>query len=46
MALDEESGVVVAQCGSYKSSYVDTRILNPFETGETNSNPGSGVMDE
>jgi hypothetical protein len=34
MALDEQSGVIVAQGGSWRSSYDDTWILNPYEADD------------
>jgi hypothetical protein len=44
MALDRESGVVVAQGGSYKNSYDDTWILNPYEEKEDNSGANAGAI--
>jgi hypothetical protein len=44
MAFDEQSGVVVAQGGSYKSSYIDTWILNPYEKEGENGSSTAGII--
>ena len=43
-AYDIESGVVVAQGGSYKNSYVDTWILNPHAEEEDDGNNIGAVI--
>ncbi|MGA1820295.1 MAG: kelch repeat-containing protein [Thermoplasmatota archaeon] len=44
MALDEESGVIVAQGGSGASSFHDTWLLNPYEKEEDGNGFPAGIV--
>jgi hypothetical protein len=44
MAFDEESGVIVAQGGSGKSSFSDTWVLDPYEGEEDGAGAQAGLI--